>query len=102
MSLTAYFIVDDAQTPYLQILNNKVVLTSCTTAVDFENCFKDTSPLIRVTLMMWIAAADGNDIFFVCNPEQYVASSHNPYPNPSPKFGVCRLSLTPFISICHL
>ena len=52
MSLSEYFIVDDARTASLRMIIDKLALTSFTTEVDFENYFKDTPPLKRGTLMM--------------------------------------------------
>ena len=63
MSLLAYFIVADGWTVSLLIILDKVSLTSCKNAFDFEKGFEDTSPLKRNTLMMWMADVDGTSIF---------------------------------------
>ena len=63
MSLSAYFVVADARTASLQIILDKVVLTSCTTAVSFEMGFEDASLLKKDTFMMWMVDADGNAMF---------------------------------------
>ena len=71
MSLSAYFIVVDARTASLRKMLDKAALTYCTIAFSFEKGFKDTSPLKRDMLMMWMADVDGTAILFcVCVPAQ--------------------------------
>ena len=64
MLLSSFFVVSDAQTAPLQIILDKVALTSYTTEVSFENGFKDTSPSKKYTLMMLMADADDTPMFY--------------------------------------
>ena len=63
MLLSAYFIVADTWTSSLRTIIDKVALTYCTTAFDFEKGFEDIYPLKRDTLMIWMADADGTAMF---------------------------------------
>ena len=63
MSLSEYLFVAEARSASLQIMVDKLALTSCTTAADFKKGFEDALSLKKDTLMMWMSDADGTATF---------------------------------------